>query len=66
MTSMEHADKVFKEKYNNGKIGRHISLCDELFYDYKIFCFNELDMVPVSTRIQLIMVKDMIENSKKT
>lgn len=64
MATIEDAKKEFKKKYNNKKVGKHISLCHELFIDYKDFCYLDLDREAVSTRIQLLLVKDMLENSK--
>ncbi len=60
--STEEADKIFKEKYNNIKSGRNVSFCDELYLEYKDFCYNRLKRLGVSTRLQILMIKDMVES----
>lgn len=65
IVTIEEAHKEFLEKYNNGKVGKHISLCLNLINDYKDFCYLYLNRKPFSTRLQDVMVKDMMENMPK-
>lgn len=60
--TIQEAYKEFLEKYNDGKVGKHISMCNRLYRAYQRFCFDCLDREAVSSRVQKIMVKDMMEN----
>ncbi len=68
MTTEEEAEEFFEEKYNNEKEGKSLNINKQLAIDYKIFCENlsrkTKKKITPSSRIRILMVKDILENKK--
>lgn len=63
--SFEEAEKVYEQKYSNGKRSKSISICKKLHEDYKDFCYIDMKRQDMSYRLRILMVRDMLENIKK-
>ncbi len=68
MVTVQEAEGNFEEKYNNQRRGKSLNINKQLSIDYKIFCENlsrkTKKKVTPSSRIRILMVKDMLENKK--
>ena len=69
MIAEEEIVKYYKEKYHNGKKSTGININKQLWIDYQEFCLGlsrkSKLKITASGRIRLLMIKDMMENSKK-